>query len=363
MSDLNQNYVNGYRPEMVPTQTIITGSFVKYTRLQEIVLQAFRGSSATEINIYIDLYGIIKTLFSDSLRTDISDYTAMTSTIINMCGHYRAFFKSIGVYAKIFLVFGYNCPEMNQKFVQGYNNQFASKVNNKMIREMVDLNNALLEVLCPYLPEIHFIKTSFESSVMIEFLIQKEEELGNKNPNIIISKDIYPCQITCLHDNTAYIKPKKLRSEDLSGIIVPRNNPYFIDSFWSLYSSVRSCDRNHLYIHPINFPLLAAMTRFPERNLRSITTMQRASRLIYTAIGPGPTKLTPMVLGNCVMEKIPLMEIESRFKALDVEFQTRIFKDSIESKTIHYENLTDVGTVNNICAKYFERNPIDLQKL
>ena len=72
----------------ISTEQIITRYFIKYNRLREIVREAFYGSNATEINIYIDLYGLYKTIFSRSYRTDISDNTAIKVTVKNMCAHY-----------------------------------------------------------------------------------------------------------------------------------------------------------------------------------------------------------------------------------------------------------------------------------
>lgn len=350
----------------IPTQVILTGSFVRYDRLGELINFAYSGSKANSVNIYIDLYGAIKTLFSDSLRTDISDYTAATSTIINMCGHYRAFFKSIGVSTKIFLVFSYNCWQGARQLVAGYNDQFFKKSGNKMIKEMVELNNSLLELLCPYLPDVHFLKTEYESSVLIDALIKKEKSKGNNFPNIIISKDIYPSQIVCLHDDTTFIKPKKLNNNDVSTIIPPRNHKTFFETFWKIFASLRGIDvdRGSITIHPVNFPLLCSLSRFPERYISGIVSIPRANKIIYSVAGRDPIKIYPTSLGATTLsDGIPISKVESRFRTLDISFASALFADSMESKLIHYENLNDPATINHICAKYFDNNPIDLQRL
>ena len=118
----------------VSTEMILTSNFVRYNRMSQLVQFAFQNSKATSINLYLDLYGVIKTLFSDSYRTDISDYTAVTTSILNMCGHYRSYFKGLGVATKIFLVFSYNTPEINMQYVPEYNQEFLIKSHNPMIR-------------------------------------------------------------------------------------------------------------------------------------------------------------------------------------------------------------------------------------
>lgn len=346
----------------VPTQMIITSAFVKYERLAQLISHSFTNSNATELNVYIDLYGIIKTLFSDSYRTDISDYTAMTSTLLNMCGHYRAFFKKLNVKTKIFLIFSYNIPEINTKLVADYNSKFAGKLKNQLIKEMVELNNNLLETICPFLPDIFFLKTEFESSVLIDRLIRD----GNKNPNLIISKDLYPCQLTYLHPSTAFIKPKKLNGEDISVIIPPIENINYIDDFWNMYCAARGSlqlARNSIQIHPINFTLLSAMTRFPERNYKSLINNTTANKYILNIVGMEPVKISVQSIVDSGVDKIPQQSIDSRQLALDILFMRQAFDSSIEGITIHLDNMSDPGAVNQICSQYFKDNPVELYKL
>lgn len=348
---------------IIPTQTIITSNFVKYNRLSELILHLFEGSKATSLNLYLDLYGVMKTLFSDSYRTDISDYTAATSTILNMCGHYKSFFKGLGVSTKIYLIFSYNVCEINRKFVAEYNSKFFKKMNNKMISEMVELNNNLLETICPFLPDIYFLKTEFESSVLIDHLIMT----GNENPNLIISKDIYPIQLTSLHPNTAFIKPKKLNGEDVSLGVSPRENINHVDDFWSLYCMARGASfnvsRQSISIHPINFSLLAALTRFPERCLDTLINITSANKLIFETVGLAPIKLSTSSLTKLETKTTATQIADARHKALDVEYFRNIFNESIESKMINLTNLNDPASVNMICSEYFQQNPVDLTRL
>lgn len=347
----------------VSTQMILTSNFVKYNRLSELILHLFEGSKATSLNLYIDLYGVMKTLFSDSYRTDISDYTAATSTILNMCGHYKAFFKHLGVHTKIFLIFSYNVCEINRKFVAEYNGKFLKKMNNKMILDMVELNNNLLETICPFLPDIYFLKTEFESSVLMDYLISN----GDGNPNLIISKDIYPIQLTTLHPNTAFIKPKKLNGEDVSVGIPPIENVNHIDDFLSLYCMARgssyNMSRKSIAIHPINFSLVSALTRFPERSMNSLLNITNANKMIFSIIGREPVKLSVDSLALNGNSTLPAQVADARHKVLDVEYFRSVFIDSIESKMINLTDLDDPASVNMICAEYFQQNPVDLTKL
>lgn len=353
----------------VPVEYLITRYFVKYQKMNELISLAFEGSKANCVNLYIDLYGVYKTLFSRTYRTDISDYTSFTSTLINMCSHYRAYFKGLGVYCNIFLISSYNIPEINQKFVAGYNKTFLEKLKNKQVYEMVELNIQLLEILCPYLPDIHFLKTDFESTVLMKYIINKELEKGNNNPNIIISSDLYPIQLCTEFDNTCFIKPKKYKNEDISLISCPRNHIMHENTFWSIICRERDSlmsDVNKVLISSSNYMLLMSLNRFPERNLKSLIHFQEANRIISEVVGFNNIKIDINTLYDSSKElssKFPRTTLESRYKVLDLNYQYMLFENSIEPSLIQYENLNDPGAIQMINSQYFEKNPIDLFRL
>lgn len=344
-------------------QTILTSYFIKYNRLTELMYYMYQGSKATEINLYIDLYGVIKTLFSDTFRTDISDYTATTSTILNMCGHYRTFFRRLGVNAKIYLILSYNVCDINRKFVAGYNETFYKKMQNKTIKEMIDLNCNLLETICPFLQDIYFLQTGFESSVLIDHLIS----MGDSSiPNLILSKDVYPMQLTELHPNTSYIKPKKFGDQDNSVCITQKDHPAHITNFWDMYCNHRinvSFHSSNMMIHPVNSVILSALSRYPERNYKSILNITSAHKAIYDIVGSESIKVSMESIAQFGNAQFPVQIADARYKALDVEFFRGIYNDSVESKMISLIDLEDPASVNAICAEYFQKNPVDLSKL
>ena len=111
---------------------IIYGSFVKNEVLDRIVYEAFSDTSiasATELNVFIDIYSVLHQAFSEHYRVEYTNYTDITSCLINMCAHYRAFFRRLRVHTKFYLVFSTNTCEINRKFIAGYNETFLRKVN------------------------------------------------------------------------------------------------------------------------------------------------------------------------------------------------------------------------------------------
>ncbi len=145
-----------------PIEDKIIGSYVKYDRLSKITYDTYGGSSiasATELNVFIDLYSIMHSIFSESGQTIIDNYTSITSSIINMVGHYRAFFRKMNVRTKFFLIFSYNTCDINRKFLAEYNEVFLKKSEIKTFRKIADDNFNLMNILCPYLTDIFFIKS------------------------------------------------------------------------------------------------------------------------------------------------------------------------------------------------------------
>ena len=353
----------------IPVEVFMTRYFVKYNRLDQIIQHAFAGSKANSIDLFIDIYGMYKSIFSRSFISNITDYTAFTSTLINMCGHYRTYFKMLGVSTKIFLISGFNIPENSCRFVAEYNKVIKDKLKNKMIFDMVDQNIQLLDILCPYLPDIFFIKTEFETSVAIHNIIKKEKASGRDVPSIVISSDMYPIQLTTLWDDVAYIKPKKSNGEDSSEIVCPKTHPDHEFTFWSIVCKDKedfALNQNVVSITSRNFVLLSALNKFFDRNLKAIVNFNTANKIISSIDGYMNIKLN---VDNMIMsipdiiDKVPVQLVDSRYKVLDIEYQDILFAESAEIMTMRFENLSDPQAIQIINDKYFSANPIDIFRL
>lgn len=353
----------------IPLEVFMARYFVKYNRLDKLIQYAFAGSKATSIDLFIDIYGIYRSIFSRSFVTNVSDYTSFTSTLVNMCGHYRAYFKMLGVSTKIFLISGFNVPENSCKFVAGYNKTFQDKLRNKMIYDMVEQNIQLLELLCKYLPDIFFVKTDFETSVAIHNIIKKEKNSGRDVPSIVISSDTYPIQLTTLWNDVAYIKSKKSNGEDISDIVCPFGHPEHELSFWSIICQEKedfSLNQNIVTITSRNYVLLSALNKFFDRNLKAIVNFNTANKIISSIDGCLNVKLN---VDNMVMaipdivDRVPIQIIDSRYKVMDIEYQDILYNESVEPMLLSFENLSDMQAIQIINDQYFSNNPIDIFKL
>ena len=354
------------RDTVISVEEVVAKHFIKYDTLKLLVPYVYAGSTADHLNIYIDLYGMYHTLYSRQYMTTVNDYTSFTTLVINMCAHYRTYFKFLNVSTKFFLISSFNIPEFSVSQIPDYNKTMVEKLGNKYIGEMMELNLALLELICPYLPDIHFLKTQFESSVLMNYLIDIEDQ---SVPSLIISTDIYPFQLCAEKDNVTLFWPRKVFGDDNSYAICNKTHPEHSKSFWGAIE--RKLGKSVSYktvgsISTSNFVLLAALNRLPDRNLQTIVNVTRASNLISALPGYREVRLTPDTLFELNQKGVKDLDydtISKRYKVLDIHYQSLLFNESLESKSIHYENLNDPDAVQRINDKYFKDNPIDIFRL
>ena len=346
----------------------IYGSYVKYDRLDQIVYNAFSNTAiaqATDLNIFIDLYSIMHSLFSEHYRVDFTNYTDITSCVINMCAHYRAFFRRLKVNTTFYLIFSTNCCPINRKYVSEYNEVFYNKTKVPESKKITDDNFKLLSAICPYLPDIHFINSidGYEVSVIIAYLI---EALHDGKPNMIISRDLYPIQLTYLYPFTTFLYSRKQKGIGDTSMLIPvSEKDSYRSEFWNLIRDARKISGEKLdLISPINYTLYLATAGFSDRGLKSIHNTNQAIKLIYDIVGGENIKINMSQLQDPnILSRYNVPLIESRFNTLDVPFMLPYYKSTPECKNIKIMNLHDDAVINKINSKYFERNPIDLQAL
>ena len=145
--------------------------------------------------------------------------------------------------------------------------------------------------------------------------------------------------------------------------------PSFRQEFWNLLTNRRKFSESSMEkimnISPINFPLLSAINRFPERNITSLGNIGTAIDIIYKLVGSNDIKIYPQQLyeDHVIMSKIPVTNVEARLNALDISYIYPYYDNDPESKSIKLENLPDNGQLQTINAKFFANNPIDLNRL
>lgn len=348
---------------VMKVEDIINGFCVKYNVLDYLIPYAYKGSNTNQLNIFIDLYGIYKTILSRHTQIVIGDQTSITTNIINICAHYRNYFKYFGVYTKFFIISSFNVPKYNTSIYPEYNKTIVEKLNVKSIKKILDINISLLELICPYLPDIFFIKSEEESSMVMNHIMNKE------NPNIqslIISKDIYVAQLCANRLNTSMIVPKKHWGEDNSDIICSKMHPEHKISFWRVIGQkgYKSISYDKLYnVETSNFALLGALNLIKDRDIKVLYNISTAINIITSTLGNETNIITPSILFSMNTNLDNKELIDMRYKIIDINYQYLMYYEGVEAKCLHYENLVNPSAIQTINDKYFKNNPIDIYRL
>ena len=352
----------------VNLSAIIYGAYTKKEVLYDLVYNTYSNSSIAEsrdLNVFIDINSVIHALYSEHNRVIFTNITDISSGLINMCAHYRSFFRELEVNTKFYLINSLNTCDINRKFVADYNEEFRRKTISSNLVNIINNNMKLLKILCPYLPGIYFIdsESNYESAVIIANII---ESLHDGHPNLIISHDTYPLQLTAIYPWTSYLYPAKYKGSDVSWMLPINEKLGYREIFWKSIAGIRKINAELLCrISPINFPLLCSCISYKERNMKGILTAATAVKLIESIVGSSDIKVQPsQLLDNPeISSQYPIGIIESRYKALDVQYMLPFYRSSPEAKQLQLLDLNDGPTVNRIVAKYYTNNPLDLLRL
>lgn len=364
--------------EKISVESLIYNHYIKYIRMTEMTNEAFVGSNANTVNVFIDMYSILKPLYMHTSNLSINNYTIITSSIINLCAHIREFFRTrYRVETKIFIIHSNNCSRSSTQFYASYNAHTASAIfNNAMITDMVNNNLELLKILCPYLYDIFFIQTQFEVGVCIYDILKRTKEYNKKDvsisaedPSIIFSKDAYLYQLPALIDNVVIYRPRKKDGIDSSWFVNNANAiPMYVERRKSKY------DYNSIIqsFNPSLLSLIMALTSFQEREIKSILNTASTIKIINEAlinrqIYNGYNSDIRYVASILCTGKLAnqAMLLENRFKSLDIPYQHSIYMSNAEA-TINPNsviNLYDPENVKLLNNKYFESNPLDLNRI
>lgn len=352
--------------ETYSVEQLVTSSYIKYKKLSELIFSSYSGSNCNTINLFIDLNSVLKQLYNGNVWTYKSVGTfEIASSILNMCGHYRSFFKGLGVYAKIYLIYGLNCPKANNVYVSGYNAKFMQLYIKKPdVTECIERNLNALNLICPYLPEIYFFNIrQCEVSSMIYKLISLNN--NNEVENIVISKDPLMLQLIPEY-NVRVLRPLKNKEGDHSFIVDNSN-------LWKMYiSGYRRCIQPKQLISNTFFQNVLCMTSIPERSMFAIFNINRVFSIFNILIQGGyleSDKLYSQAGINTALDLLDInynpAELEVRFKAINTNYQSTYIlpMENPELASPRLIDLKDYQSLQEIIAKYFYKCPIELDKL
>lgn len=342
---------------------ILISNYIKYDRLTELINMEFRNSNYNEINLFIDAYSMIKSVYGLN-PSQFIDKFSIASCIINACAHYRNFFWTrYRVTCKIWVVFSrmdMSILEANA-FYPGYGNIFTMESNPEM-DDMIRKNMDILNTLCPYIPDVSFIQSGYEPGLVFGNIASKYSSI----PNIIISKDPWNLQVVGNLINVYMLRPVKRNGEDLSVLINSRNVLQY-------YASIRKTEyyTSDINISSTYISFIIAATRFPERGVKALHSLPSIMKYLSNAIDKKfiTNDIIYDIKGLCNdlnrINKVNLKEYEIGLRMNAIGFNPCMYRYTMSpnADNINIVNLHDPDSVKFINETYFSKVPLDLMSL
>lgn len=346
--------------DRITMEQMLYSRFVKYTSLKKIIDKEFAGSSATVINIFIDLYSLYTRLYNCSKYTSPFCISAAS---INYCAHLRSFFRNLyGVESNIVLIYSSNNCVTNKMFIPTYNQPYERRIaNNEFVTTLIINNLSLLDILVPYLPNIYYKTGSADTSVIIKYMI--DQNVLPDVPNLVISDSVPMYQLPCNAKNTVVIRKRVYEGEDCS---YSYSNIDCLDWF---VSETKNLNISAAKLRQNLITSIFAMAGSSKIGIKQISGI----RSIKTAIDianmlPYGYERDPKALYEIYSKysNNPIQERDflNRFLGVDILFQTSKYASLPEANMKKFiVNTRDPDTVKMINNKYFANSPIDLERL
>ena len=351
---------------------LLFGSFIRYDRMYEMTKFAFYGKTdSNEVNIYIDIYSILKTLYSRGPALQIKDSYVIASCIINLAIHLRAYFETRhNVTSKVYIIYGGARPK--EAFVNYYKyneKNILAEDSDFIIKSLIIDNLDVVKLLCPYLYDIFcIVDMENEFSTIASAIIDGQPK---EIPNIVYSKEPLAYQLVAFKPKTFLYRPKKRLNEDLSWVVTKSN----------LYNSYRYGElklKQEVDI-PLDIKLISIYQSLSGLRSRSMNSLKNANvslKMLSKAVEsntfpngynsnsifyfkPNPFELL------CEQNGLNAAELTNRFAAIDLPYQSMVYKTrpSFTEANIGIINLYDPQSVRNINDKYFTKYPLDLNRV
>lgn len=362
---------------MILVSDILYGSYIKYDRMYEMTKYAFYGrSDSNNVNVFIDVYSIIRSLFKQGSLLKIDDSFSIASCIINLAIHIRAYFETRHhVSSKVYIIYG--GARNNQSILMyqsGYNEKnILMEDSNAFLTILIKDNMEVVQLISQYLYDIFcVVNYNQEFNVLSSYIIDrisKENNTGVVTPNIIYSKDQLSYQLVAFKPYTFLYRPKKSHSIDNSWVVTKS----------TLFNAYRGGELkmrtvNDTNLDPKMISLFQAISGVRDRSIDCIINARSSIKLLEKLINDGilingyneSILYRSDVINNINHKSITNPEdIRNRFLSIDMNFQSNNHlnvldcMDSMKS-IVNLYNPQEVKSIND---QYFKKYPLDLNRV
>lgn len=364
---MNNNGV--YNPNIAD---VLYGSYIRYDRLYEMSMFAFRPEYGERANIFIDVKSILKSLYDRGHQIMVKDSCVIASCIINLAIHLRAYFETRHrVSTKVFIVYGEARPDICLRAYPRYNEKnILTEDSNPLLKALIKDNLKMIEILCPYLHDFFYIEDLHnEFSVITSSLINRLNE--SSVPSIVYSKDIMSYQLVAFKPRTFLFRPKKKFNEDCSWVVTKSTlyNAY-------RYGELGITRQLETTLNVKMFSIYLTIAGVKSRSIESIKNGNTTVKFLEQAVANNifstgynssaifctrPNPFETLFYGTNVDPN----EVMTRFSVIDLLHNTMLYESSLEYKEaaegiINLYNPDEVRHINNT---YFQEYPLDLNRV
>lgn len=356
---------------VVDAADLLFGTFIRYDRMYEMTKYAFYGKSdSEEVAIYIDMYSILKNLYSRGSSLQIKDSYVIASCMINLAIHLRAYFETRHrVTSKVYLIYGGARPREAFVNYSRYNEKNILMEDSDFVMKSLIIDNLeVLKILCPYLYDIFcIVDMENEFTSICSTLID-----DSRVPNIVYSKEPLSYQLVAFKPMTFLYRPKKKINQDMSWVVTK-------STLYNAYRNGELALKKELEVNldPRMISIYQAISGVRSRSMSSLQNANKLVRTLQDAVNSNT--FSNGYNANALFyyaEKNPFeilfygsdisyAEVMNRFAAIDLPYQSMLYKSSPASKEIAAGviNLYDPDAVRSINDKYFRMYPLDLNRV
>lgn len=356
------NYNSANLDELI--SNVIYGYYVKYDTLTNLIRAYYNGSTATVIDIYIDVQDILRHIdrYLSKTQLPISNPLVVTSGLINMIAHYRNFFTTrFSCNSRFWLVDSSDNVIATKLYAD-----FKQKPLSMNMSQIYKINLSFIPIICNAIVDVQYENTTVDVVTKMISIRNIEYENGHVNPSILISKDPFTFQATAI-TGINVLRPKKNNFGDVS---------YIITGITAATSYVNELSKNpiqYVAIDPEQLSTLMAFTRVPSRNLKTIYQINAVLPKFAEAYKNAMTVKYPWETLRFIKDFLRInkdkkkneYEILYRLQACDTVFgQLIAYTNMPEYKTYKgIVNIYDPKGIKEINNTHFRSCPLDLNVL
>lgn len=367
---------------MISGNNSIHGFFITYQRLMMLNKQEFGCSQqwgrCSNIDIYIDMNSVTKELFYN--RPPENGGAEVASSILNLCGHYREYYRRYHqCETRFFIIYSINRPKNCVNIYDEYNSKnILAQMGKPVIYNMITNACSYLDAICKYIPDVFFIYSDYETSTVIYDSIERRQ--NKPYPSLVISKDPLAYQIIAFSQRSIFARPRKsMRSQQPINqekqIITSDRSEFYNNN--EIIPVLISENIKNIYpewrkISPSLISFIYALHGIPNRNIPMLLNMKETLISISKGIefGDIPNGYNPNVAElyralNIAKFGVDEKTICDRFAIIDLITQQLIMQNELALTVDEYElsvvNLCDPDKVRYMNNTEFKNCPVILE--